>query len=160
MIKMNLKKIKNPPDRMTPVIRAGNKGFVILFAFTLSSILLAIALGVANIALKEVKFGTSAKDTNNAFLAADTGIEYALFNDKPPTSSFIPAPGTSQTWDFVVSQLGGAGTSCAKVSVQKDNTSPPNTITTIVSKGYNIGDIATCSSSNPDRIERELKISY
>ena len=43
-----------------------NRGFVILFAVTLSSILLAIALGVANIALKEIRFGTSAKDTNEA----------------------------------------------------------------------------------------------
>ncbi|TSC77702.1 MAG: hypothetical protein G01um101424_325 [Parcubacteria group bacterium Gr01-1014_24] len=137
-----------------------NKGFVILFAFTLSSILLAIALGVANIALKEVKFGTSAKDTNNAFLAADTGIEYALFNDKPPASSFVPSPGTKQSWNFVVSGLGGAGASCATVNVEKDNTNPPATTTAIVSKGYNIGDPMTCLSSNPDRIERELKISY
>ena len=137
-----------------------NKGFVILFAVTLSSILLAISLGVANIALKEIKFGTSAKDTNDAFFAADTAIEYALFNDKPPSSSFLPSPGTLQTWDFVVPNLGGGGISCAKVNVEKDNTNPPSTTTRIISKGYNIGDPVTCSSSNPDRIERELKITY
>ena len=136
------------------------RGFVLLFAVTLSSILLAISLGVANIALKEIKFGTSARDTNDAFFAADTGIEYALFNDKPPSSLFIPSPGTLQNWDFVVSGLGGGGVSCAKVTVTKDNTSPPATATSIVSKGYNIGDPVLCSSSNPDRIERELKISY
>lgn len=134
-------------------------GFVILFAVMLSSILLAIALGVANIALKEIKFGTSVKDTNDAFFAADTGIEYALFNDKPPTSSFVPSPGTKQSWLIVVSGLGSVAVSCATVNVEKDNTNPPSTTTIIISKGYNIGD-ASCASSNPNRIEREIRVSY
>jgi hypothetical protein len=130
-----------------------NRGFVILFVVTLSSILLAIALGTANIALKEIKFGTSTKDTNNAFFAADAGAELALFNDKTP--NFYPIG----TTNFIVSGL-GSGLSCAKVSVFKDNTtSPPSIITTVISKGYNIGD-AACLSSNPDRIEREIIVSY
>ena len=142
MNRKNFKKIKK------------DKGFVILFVVTLSSILLAIALGAANIALKEIKFGTSAKDTNNAFFAADTGAELALFNDKTP--NFYPIG----TTNFVVSGLGGGGLSCAKVSVLKDDTTnPPSIITTVVSKGYNIGD-AACLSSNPDRIEREIIVSY
>ncbi len=127
-------------------------GFVILFAVTLSSILLSIALGVANIALKEVKFGTSAKDTNDAFFAADTGIEYVLFNDKPP--SIYTAPGT---WNVTVPGLGSAGTSCAKVNVTK--TGPPSIRTTIISKGYNTGD-SSCNPTNSNRIERELLITY
>jgi hypothetical protein len=134
-------------------------GFVILFAVTLSAILLAIALGVANIAFKEAKFGTSAKDTNNAFLAADTGAESALFNNKSSNNLYVPSPGTDQIWNFPVSGLGSGSLSCATVSVEKNNTNPPSMLTTIISKGYNIGD-ATCSSSNPDRIERELKITY
>lgn len=134
-----------------------NKGFVILFAVTVSSILLAISLGISNIAIKEIKFSTSAKDTNDAFLAADTGIEYALFHDKG-ASDYVPAPGTTQTWDFNVYAAAGGGVSCARVSVTKDDTVSPMA-TTIVSKGYNIGD-ETCSSPNPDRIERELTISY
>src|SRR3989338_1641596 len=136
-----------------------NKGFVILFAVTLSSILLAIALGVTNIAVKEIKFGTSARDTNDAFFAADTGIEYVLWNDRSSNSSYIPAPGTAQTWEVVLSGVGSAGVSCAKVRIQKDNTSPNFTSTSIVSNGYNIGN-AGCSSSNPDRVERELKVSF
>ena len=51
-----------------------NKGFVLIFAVTLAAILLSIALGISQIALKEIKFGTSAKDTNDAFFAADTGL--------------------------------------------------------------------------------------
>src|ERR1035437_11163940 len=65
-----------------------NKGFVILFAVTLSALLLSIALGVANVAFREAKFNTSAKDTNNAFFAADTGAECALYYDKSTMSVF------------------------------------------------------------------------
>ena len=136
-----------------------NDGFVILFAVTISSILLAVALGVASIALKEVKFTTSAKDTNNAFLAADTGIEYALFNDKPPTSAYVPPPLSKQTWNIVVAGLGSDGTSCAKVIITKDSTRAPFTTTSVVSKGYSVGD-SLCNSTNPERIERELDSNY
>lgn len=136
-----------------------NSGFVILFAVTISSILLAIALGVSNIALKEIKFGTSAIDTNDAFFAADTGIELVLLNDKNveyPT----PAPGTVQNWNETIDGLGSSGVSCAKISIYKDNTNTSiPVITRIVSKGYNIGD-QYCESTNTDRIERVLEASY
>ena len=153
-----------------------NRGFVILFAVTLASILLTISLGVSNIALREIKFSTSAKDTNDAFFAADTGTECALFNDKPPTRFPVAGPATPLTcasatptysagsntglYSFSVTSLGSGGNSCAKVTVFKDGaTDPPYIITTVVSKGYNIGD-ASCASSNPDRIEREIRVSY
>ena len=155
-------------DRMTNIFKYLNismfkysrqGGFVILFSVTLSAILLSIALGIASIAIKEVKFGTNAKDTNEAFFAADTGIESVLFSDKGSGSSFVPNPGTAQTWNLVVSGLGTSGSGCAKVSVEKDNTNPPSTNTTIISKGYNIGD-ASCESTSSLRVERELKVTY
>ena len=145
-----------------------NRGFVILFAVTISAILLAITLGVATVAFKEVQFGTSAKDTNNAFFAADTGIECALMNDKSAGTSFvsggtsvqclggsIPITGASPIWNFVVSGLGGSRQSCANITVDKTDSST----TTITSKGYNIGN-ATCSPFNANRVERELKTTY
>jgi hypothetical protein len=131
-----------------------NKGFVILFSVTISSILLAISLGVANIALKELKFGTSVKESNDAFFAADSGMELALFNDKGSSSVYSG----SGTWEFVVSGLGGGGAGCAKVSIVKTLT--PNE-TTIISKGYNSGG-ATPGSCNPSILstERELRVLY
>lgn len=145
-----------------------NRGFVILFAVTLAALLLSIALGVANIALKEIKFGTSARDTNDAFFAADSGIECALFYDNGVTSSFggsggssiqcsgssIAISGSSPSWNFVVLGLGSSGQSCANVSIDKSSG------TTIFSKGYNIGDGPACSPTNPNRVERELKTTY
>ena len=155
---MQNKKLKNNKGPAPHHFSKSGAGFVILFAVTLSSILLAIAIGVANIALKEVKFSTSARDTNDAFFAGDTGIEYALFNDKPP-SAYVPNPGTQQTWNLVIYGLGSAGTSCSKVTIVKDNTVQPYTSTNITAKGYNIGD-ASCVSTNSNRIEREIKASY
>ncbi len=130
-------------------------GFVILFAVTLSAIFLAIALGISNIALKELKFSTSAKDTNDAFFAADTGVEKALFEDKV---SGICTPAPCGPISFIISQLGGAGQSCAKVSVTK-TTSPD--IITIISKGYNDGGSAPGScTQGSNSVEREIKVTY
>jgi hypothetical protein len=136
-----------------------NKGFVILFAVTLSSIILAIALGVANIAFKEVAFGTNARSTNDAFFAADTGVEFVLLNDKTPANYPAPALGANQSWNVVVSALGSMGQSCAKVVITKNTSLSSLTSTVIISKGYNIGD-AACNSTNSNRIEREIKVSY
>ena len=84
-----------------------NKGFVILFAVMLSSIFLAIALGVSNIAFREVTFGTSAKDANDAFFAADVGAECALFNDKNLTvSELFPSPITCENKSISVDANG------------------------------------------------------
>lgn len=139
-----------------------NKGFVLLFAVTLAAILLSIALGVSNIALREIKFGTSAKDTNEAFFAADTGVEKVLFLDKNP--EYYPAPeneGDVIMFDTVpVVGLGDTGKSCAIVTITKERT-PLSVVTTIISKGYNLGgDDPSCFSTNSDRIERELKTTY
>lgn len=140
-----LKKIKN------------KKGFVILFAITLSSIVLAIALGVANIAFREIRFSTSTKDSNDAFFAADTGTEAVLFQDKDFTLC-APNPGQTKTCDYTIVNIGGSGSSCAKISITKDDTTS-TTKTTIISKGYSVGDGA-CASSNQNRVEREIKTNY
>ncbi|HEV7424440.1 MAG TPA: hypothetical protein VGO21_04595, partial [Candidatus Paceibacterota bacterium] len=71
-------------------------GFVILFAVTLASIILAVTLGAINVALKEIKFSTNAKDTNNAFFAADVGVECAEYYDKSTINAFpVAGPATS-----------------------------------------------------------------
>jgi len=147
-----------------------NRGFVLLFVVMLSSIILAIALGVADISLKEIKFGTSAKDTNEAFFAADTGAECTLYYDRsaPENNAFIGTAsmncagsnitlnGSDPSWNFVVSGLGSEGKGCAEVAVDKsDSGSICNSPTCIVSKGYN-----DCNIPNSGRVERQLELSY
>src|SRR3989338_2121518 len=131
-MKHTAKKNKGPAPYEAEGIRSG---FVILFAVVISSIVLAITMGVANIALKEIRFSTSAKDTNEAFFAADTGAECAFFNDKSLATAF-PYTGGGTTpifcggasvnviqtgnlpvlyWDFAVPNTGSGSTGCANV---------------------------------------------
>ena len=140
-----IKNLQNNKGLAPYEARGFRSGFVILFAVTLASILLAIALGVTNIALKEIKFGTNARDTNDAFFAADTGIEKILFDDKNNTLADD---------EYTIPGLGSNVKSCAIVTV--DKTTPNTTIFT--SKGYNIGD-SNCASPNQDRIEREIIVT-
>lgn len=149
-----------------------NRGFVMLFTVTISSILLSIALGIINISMNEVRFSTSARDTNDAFFAADIGAECALFfdNSDPDLNAFtgiaemrcnktnIKLNGSAPSWNFVFTGLGSSEQSCAKVTVVK-NVIDPYTFTTITAKGYNIGD-ADCESTSSNRVEREIRLSY
>ncbi|MFZ3011457.1 MAG: hypothetical protein WA060_00430 [Minisyncoccia bacterium] len=145
-----------PPPRNV----GGRRGFVILFAVTLSSILLAIALGVANISLKEIKFSTSAEITNEAFFAADTAIERVLYNDRSGFTSYPPTPGAERSWSETITGVGSTGAGCAKVTITKNNINIAIPVRTmIISRGYNIGD-ASCNSTNPNRVEREIEVNY
>lgn len=156
-----------------------NSAFVMLFAVVVSGIILTIALGVTNIALRELSFDTGAKSTNDAFFAADAGVECALFYElagEGETSAFgQPSAGlntncagtdvdlnngsstpTTGPWTFYLYPLGSGGNACAIVNVTK--TLNPN-VTTIVAKGYNLGgNTYNCSSTNPNRVERELVV--
>ena len=164
---MIIKKLKN------------KSGFVLLFAVTLSAILLAIALGVSNIALKEINFSTSARDSNEAFFAADVGAECALYEDKNnkfPAQTTNPnlsiscnnnavptfsTSGTTSTYGFTTLALGNTNKSCVKVTVFKEwfaDTSIVNTL--ITSRGYNLGGDGSCADTSSRLVERELDVRY
>jgi hypothetical protein len=162
-------------------------GVALIFAMLISGIILAIALGIINIAVKEINFNTSAQSTNEAFFAADTGIECALYNDKSSGVTPFADPisgnvncllsGNNLTlneggsipppWVFVLSGLGESGQACAEVTVTKvfDTSSPPVLLSTsIVSTGFNMGyddGSGHCGfSDNANRVERVLKVNY
>lgn len=166
------------------------KGFVLLFAVVLVSIILSISLGVSNITLKELNFSTSARATNDAFYAADTGVECALYYLRNTAQSSIGSShvfgvptdgmltqcnGVSVSldegedgvetalgpWFFNITSLGPNASSCALVEVIKNL----NTVT-IISRGYNVGhipnaeDSPNCDSNNPIQIERVIEVRY
>lgn len=149
-------------------------GFVLLYSMMLSSMLLAITLGVINIAFRELKFATSGKATNEAFFAADTGAECALHYNKSTVNRFeSPDPGgavncavdipvfsgdsTLWSYSFIVDNLGADGDGCAKVNVQKDASFPP-TKTTITSVGYNNGGEDCIQDAFS--VERKIILTY
>ncbi len=157
-----------------------NRGFIILFAVTISSILLAIGLGVASITLKEFNFSGIGKKANEAFFAADTGIECALVNDQFGDRYFVQNPANSPnnqlpcldatlvltgawpTWTFtvpanIVNPANPQG--CVKVTISKDDsTNAPYVDTTVRSQGYNAAD-ASCNPTSTS-VERELVTTY
>jgi Tfp pilus assembly protein PilX len=159
------------------------RGIALLFSMMLSAIFLTVAIGISSIAAKELNFSTSSKDTNNAFYAADTGVECALYNDKADILAFVDTNSTGQincfgnvftlksqneidllNFSFSMSGLGSSGNSCVKVNVikQLDVTAEPYVVTStkITSKGYSLGEGEECTSSVMSRIERVLEVSY
>ncbi|MEK7459492.1 MAG: hypothetical protein AAB636_00300 [Patescibacteria group bacterium] len=149
-----------------------NNGFVILFSIILVSIILSIALGVGSIALQEVNFSTSSKNSNEAFFAADLGVECALFNDSQDkflidgssVGKKISCAGNdditieylgSSSYKFVIPNLGNSSKkNCVKVQISKGAS-----LTSISSKGYNTGD-DNCESLSIRRTEQALKVEY
>jgi len=150
------------------------KGFTLLFASLIASLLLAISTGIFNIVFKELILASSARESQFAFYSSDSGIECALFWDlkgKVFATSSLSAPtpaGTkcnnqditiSDEWDVST----GANSAvtlfslnfppepyCVTVTVKKEGDD-----TTLESRGYN-----TCDTSNLRRVERGLKVEY
>lgn len=57
------------------------KGFTILFAVLVSSLVLALGLGIISITMKEVQLSGAGRDSQLAFYAADSGAECAFYWD-------------------------------------------------------------------------------
>ena len=161
------------------------RGFIILFAMTLASLLLSIALGIANVSYRELTFSTSARESNDAFLAADTGAECILSHDKQ--SEPLPVIGVSGSIDSNSIVIGcGSGAVTGDVVFDADVSTNTNTAIynltipslgpsqagcasvelvkenvdgfetfTMTSKGYN-GD---CGSKGSHSVEREIHLS-
>ncbi len=154
--------------------KTGSKqdGFVVLFTVLISVIVLVLATGIFNIALKETELTVSAKESNLAFYAADAGSECALYYDLKqnafnPVSPIVPecrdgmvanfediSP-TLFTFEFDLSPR-----SCATVEVNKNFDIDGTSYTRIISQGYNI-DCAQLDSFDTNRIvERLLEVKY
>lgn len=145
------------------------RGFTLLFSVLVSSLLLAIGLAVFNIGQKELILSSTARESQFAFYAADTGIECALYWDfKHGTFSPAPFPSDITCSEITVTGVGGKdyGTEatfrlkfspepdsyCVDVTVLKTD-SPRRTY--VEARGYN-----TCVETNPRRVERAIRVKY
>lgn len=152
-----------------------NTGFVLLFTVVLSSIIFAIAMSILRIAFTQSLINTSSRASNEAFYAADTGAECALYYDLRKGQSIFGDPNPEKgpscagidldlyqgneigPWTFYLYSLGYDGRACAIVEVDKSKLDE----TKIVSRGYSTGGNTTdCSSSSASRVERRLEVTY
>lgn len=148
-----------------------NKGFILLYALIISGVILAIALSVADISFKELSFSATTKANNDAYFAADTGADCAVYYSnafgKDPNTDPYPTPWcqgnvvdtwqghSSGYWDFVLVGLGPNRKTCAKVRYEIAGSTY-----TITSKGYNLGgDTSDCTSSSTNRTEIVVQLT-
>jgi Tfp pilus assembly protein PilX len=164
-------------------IRNNNKGFTLLIAVLVSSLLLAIGLSLTDFAVKQLIISSAGRESQFAFYAADTGIECAFYWDfkygsdtafattsasLPPSSGIkcngqdiaaspwtITSNATRATTTFAFNFL--PQPYCVIVSIGKWGST-----TTIESRGYNVGTVSgsNCTSSNPRRVERAIRVRY
>jgi len=74
----------------TPKIQKEEKGYILLLAILVTSIILAISFGIYAIGIKEVILSSYLRDSQQAFAAADRALECALMWDVPYKDSLDP----------------------------------------------------------------------
>ncbi len=62
------------------------KGFAMLFAVLVSSVLLSVGVSIFNLTIKDLVLSSSGRESQFAFYAADTGIECAIYWDFKATN--------------------------------------------------------------------------
>ncbi len=147
--------------------QSSKPGFVVLFTVLIASVVLAMALGIANVALKQIALTASATDANKSFYAADTGVECALYYDRKVPAAFeggsnvvycmgaiTPVTNTSNiySFQFIIPSQSGSGDACADVTVDKSAVNQ----TVVTSKGKN----NQCGFDNSRTVERAIQVTY
>lgn len=157
-------------------IKQNNKrGFALFIAVITAGILLLIAVAISDLSYKEQIITISAKESKEAFYAADTGLECALYWDvihgnfveggdgneitcSGETEVISSQMGVGKDGSVGPIEFGGAGGSdyCFTITVEKAyNPTDGVTDTCITSFGYN-----NCNTSDPRRLERALEVKY
>lgn len=152
-----------------------NKGFTLFVAIVVMGTLLLIAAGITSLAVRQALISASGRESQQAFYAADTGIECALYWDVQNPAGFSAFSTSTGSTVFCNKDtnnagnqwvVGGSDTSvinridflpdpyCAIVTVAKAYVGGVLK-TTIESKGYN-----TCDLSNSRRVERAVRATY
>jgi hypothetical protein len=162
------------------------KGFALLVAVLISSVVLAVGLSMLNITLKQYIFSGIGRESEIAFYAADAGMECALYWDASSQGGIFdlgvggatnfacmgqtqtaPAGGTSgDSKEFQYDWQTSGQAVCTKISITKylgPDSAPNQTCDTgavcsqLESRGYN----RPCSQLNSPRVvERALRANY
>ncbi|MDZ4227110.1 MAG: hypothetical protein U1D26_01385 [Patescibacteria group bacterium] len=164
--------------------KRGQRGFTLLLAALIASIVLALGSSIFSIAQKQVTLSSIGRDSQFAFYAADTAAECALYWDfrygyfATSTIEGIPEPVscdgqpmdasgrsdafpytmTSQPMDLFTSASPPSDL-CAQVTVTKSLDDTTGAIRTVVhANGYS----TSCATitTNPRALERSVQLHY
>jgi hypothetical protein len=132
-----------------------NKGYTLLFAVLVSSIVLSVGISILTISKKEFLLSSSARESISAFYAADSGLECALYhNDSADAFSSTTVGGISsagQSRTFIMGDCmgtdgiealarnvtdGGVGTYTFDFQVKMQNASSKACAIVTVTKDY------------------------
>ena len=72
-----------PPSfcSLSLIRNSSNKGFTLLYSVLVVSILLTVGLAMLDISVRQLILSASARESKQAFYAADSGVECALYHD-------------------------------------------------------------------------------
>lgn len=68
-------------EKIMHIKKSGQRGYTLLFAVLISALVLGVGVSILNIARKELLLNSSARESQYAFYAADTGYECAVYWD-------------------------------------------------------------------------------
>ncbi len=154
------------------------RGFTLLIAVVLTSVLLSVGLALLDIAYKQVVLSSTARQSQYAFYAADSAMECVLYWDQQQNAFGYSKPihevngrqiqcfgsnitisagdsGGTRTTTFSTPCVDGV---TASVTIYKTNgsiCSGTAATSCLYTNGFN-----TCNGSDPRRIERGLKVFY
>ena len=163
--------------------KLGSRGFTLLIAALVSSIVLALGTSIYEIATKQVALSSIGRDSQFAFYAADTAAECALYWDfrfgyfATSTPSGVPEPTcdgqslaatgrsnlfpytmTSQQMNLFSDTTQGGGY-CVQVAVTKSVDALTGAIRTVVhADGYNVS--CTTITTAPQALQRTVELHY
>lgn len=148
------------------------KGYAILFAVVVVSIISVLGIGLANTAYKELVLSSLANDSQTAFYQSDMGAECALYADNVvglTRSSLSPwkcgVDSSGNDYSFTISSFGTVGyqlisslngaSSIPCFEFNVDRTTTPPIATTMKAFGYN-----SCIKTSAKTVEREFQVTY
>lgn len=147
------------------------RGFTLLVAIILSSVMLALALALLDVTYKQVLLSSTAKQSQFAFYAADSALECVLYYDQRFDAfgtnpnhvstvscngqdiSFTSTGATPKVTTFTIPCAAGAGTEQARVEIYKGY--PTGDPSRLYATGY-----SSCSPDDGRRIERGVRVLY
>ena len=160
-----------------------NKGYTLLFAVLVASVVLAIGISILTISKKEFLLSASARESTSAFYAADSGLECAVYHvdnfstttpevasvncakqtlSQPAgTITYTALPGGEGQFTFDLKMPNGYA--CAAVTAKLAYQNVPSIgyipRTTIESRGWN-SSTSKCDQNSARRVERALRYTF